>query len=197
MSCSDKIDSLIAENNGYLFSDKAVQSGITRFSISEYVKRNEMERVANGVYITSDTWPDYYYILATKNGGIVYSHESALYIHGLAEREPVSRTVTVKFGYNAVHLKKQGVSVKTVIDKYYDIGISSAETIFGNTVPVYDKERTVCDIIRNKDNMDIQVFSYAIKQYMKSRDKNLPKLSEYARLFGISDKIRTYTEVML
>lgn len=197
MTCSEKLDLLISENNGYLFSEKAAEAGVSRFSVSEYIKKNEMEKVANGLYITPDTWQDDYYILSVKNKGIVFSHESALYLNGLAEREPYKTTVTVRFGYNAGHLKKQNVSVKTVVDKYFDVGITQATTVFGNTVTVYDKERTICDIVRNKDNMDIQVYSYAIKEYMRSKDKNLIRLAEYAELFGIRDKIRTYTEVML
>ena len=197
MNISDKLNSLITEDNGYLFSEKAVKCGISRYSISKYVKKNNLERVAVGIYITPDTWEDDYYILSVKNKEIVFSHEAALYLNGLAEREPLKRMVTVKFGYNAEHLKKQDVEVKTVIEKYFDIGITTAKTIFGNVVPVYNKERTICDIIRNKDNMDIQVFSYAIKEYMRSRDKNLHRLSKYAEIFGIEDKIRLYTEVML
>lgn len=32
------------------------------------------------------------------------------------------------------------------------------ETTFGNEVPVYDMERTVCDVIRNRSNIEMQVF---------------------------------------
>ena len=70
-------------------------------------------------------------------------------------------------------------------------------TPFGNPVPAYDAERTICDIIRNKKNMDIQVFVYAIKEYMRRKEKDVFKLMSYAKEFRMESAVRTYTEVLL
>ena len=137
------------------------------------------------------------YVLGLKNNGMVYSHESALYLHNLMEREPEKYTVTVRYGYNATHLRNKGIKVTTAKDEFFNLGISSAMTVFGNRVTVYDKERTICDIVRNKEKMDIQVFQTAMKEYMKSNDKKIPILMQYATQLGIESKIRFYTEVML
>ncbi len=196
MGAFDVLNDMMTENNGYLTVAMADKAKVSKNTFYSFVKSQNLERVSRGIYISESTWPDYFYILSLKNN-IVFSHETALYLHGMSEREPFQKTVTVKFGYNPEHLKKQNVKVFTVIDKYFDVGLTDIKTVFGNTVPVYDRERTICDIIRNKDNMDIQVFSYAIKEYMRSKGKNLPRLSGYGKLFGISKKIHTYTEVML
>ena len=58
-------------------------------------------------------------------------------------------------------------------------------------------DRTICDMIKIKDKMDIQVFQYAIKEYMKQKDKNLFNLMKYAKLMHIEDVVRIYTEVLL
>lgn len=58
-------------------------------------------------------------------------------------------------------------------------------------------DRTLCDIIKNKKKMDIQVFQTAVREYMKSNRKNLPNLINYARILKIEDTVRTYTEVLL
>ena len=187
---------LILENRGYLFTAHAAEKGVSNQEVISYVKSNKMERVAHGIYVTPDTWEDNLFILQSKNHIAIFSHESALMLHGLAERE-FEPNVTVPMGYNGSHLRKKGVKVHTVVKDYYNIGIIKRTTVFGNTVNVYNRERTICDIIRNKNNMDIQVFSYAIREYMRGSDKNLPLLSEYGKIFGISKKIHTYTEVML
>ena len=70
-------------------------------------------------------------------------------------------------------------------------------TDFGNPVCAYDMDRTLCDIIKNKASMDVQVFQYAMKQYMVSNKKNLNHLGEYAKNLGIESQLRIYTEVML
>ena len=58
-------------------------------------------------------------------------------------------------------------------------------------------ERTICDILRYKDEMDIQIFQYAMKEYMASSRKNLNHLMHYSRLLHIEDTVKIYTEVML
>ena len=55
------------------------------------------------------------------------------------------------------------------------------ETTFGNEVPVYDMERTVCDAIRNRSNIEMQVFQDTLKRYVKRKDKNLRRLMQYAK----------------
>ena len=94
-------------------------------------------------------------------------------------------------------LKKENVKVHTVIADRFDIGITTVETTAGNTIRVYDKERCICDIIRSKKNMDIQVFTIAMNTYFRDRDKDIYKLSKFASIFGIEDRVRQYTEVLL
>jgi predicted transcriptional regulator of viral defense system len=126
-----------------------------------------------------------------------FSQETALYLHGLMEREPRYICVTVKEGYNASHLRKKGIKVYQSKSELYELGTSAIETNYGNTVAVYDMERTICDIIRDKVTMDIQVFQVAMKEYMISPKKNLLNLMEYASKMNIEEKVRTYVEVML
>lgn len=79
----------------------------------------------------------------------------------------------------------------------YEVGMCEVETPFGNRVCAYDRERTICDILRAKEDMDVQVFQYAMKEYMASSEKNLNRLMGYAYKFQLESVVRTYTEVML
>ena len=191
------LQELLQKQNGYLDTATASDMGFSRQSVYEFAKKNNLERVAHGVYASEEAWPDEMYVLSLKNNGMVYSHESALYLHGLMEKEPEKDSVTVRYGYNATHLRKKGLKVTTAKDEFFSLGISSAVTVFGNQVTVYDKERTICDIVRNKEKMDVQVFQTAMKEYMKSKDKKIPILMQYAAQLGVESKIRSYTEVML
>lgn len=197
MNKSDMMSEFISNSNGYLISSKAKEAGFSKQYISDYVFAHNLQRVASGIYITDDTWQDDMFITQSVNSAVILSHESALALHGLTEKEPSQIVVSVPRGYNATHLRKAGIAVHTLVRKNYEIGKCEMKTFWGNTVIAYDIDRTICDIIRNKDKTDIQVFAYAVKEYMRSNKKNLVKLSEYAGLFGIEDKIRTYTEVML
>ena len=77
---------------------------------------------------------------------------------------------------------------------YMDAGVEySTEQVA--EIKLYDKERCLCDLIRNKEQMDMQLYTQAIKDYFKANPNNR-KLLKYGKLFGIEDKIRTYIEVL-
>ncbi len=191
----EKLDQLVEAGNGYLQTSNATGISISKYTLSEYVKKRNMKHVAHGIYLSEDGWPDEYYQIYLRNKRIVFSYESALYLYGLMDREPAVTTVTVPKGYNASHLSRQGIRV--IHTKWFDLGVSEIQTNFGNSVPVYDRERTICDIIRNKKDIEIQTFQTAMKEYMSSRGKNLANLMQYAKTFHIEESVRTYTEVML
>ena len=106
MSTSDILESLIEKDNGYLITSKAVESGVSKPSVSKYVREHDMEKVAHGIYILDDVWPDELFVLQQRNKNIIYSGETALYLHGLIDREYSHICFTVPTGYNATHIKK-------------------------------------------------------------------------------------------
>lgn len=193
----EKIRKLAESGNGYICTAQVLKCGISKPTFAKYAEKMNMERVAHGIYLANDAWRDDLYILYLANRQIVFSHETALMLHGLMEREPAKISVTVKAGYNASHLRERGIQVYQVKNGVAAVGLTDVKTNFGNTVHAYDLERTICDIIQKKEKMDIQVFRYALREYMQRSQKDLNHLMSYASLLGIEKQMRMYTEVML
>lgn len=191
------LDKLLEEQNGYIRLIDAQNKGVSKYAVLDYVRKKEMERTAPGIYIASDAWEDRLYSIQLRNRKIVFSHETALYLHNLSDREPFAPVITVERGYNAKHLKDKGLIVHTVRPEWIELGLTEEKTFVGNTVRIYDRERCICDIIKNKNRMDIQVFQMALTSYFTDSDKKIHKLMEYAEIMGVSDKMRQYTEVLL
>ena len=105
-----KLDSMLEQGNGYITTRAVTAQGISKPYFAEYARSRELERVAHGVYQSPDAWPDDMYILHLRNSNIVFSHQSALALHGMMEREPHHIYVTVKQGY----YKEKGKSKKIV-----------------------------------------------------------------------------------
>ncbi|MBR3917280.1 MAG: abortive infection protein, partial [Clostridia bacterium] len=105
--------------------------------------------------------------------------------------------ITLPRGTNVSRLKKDNINLRChYVDKeLYEIGITETVSPQGARVKLYDKERCICDLIRNKDQVDIQIYTQAIKCYFKSNPDSR-KLLKYGKVFGIVDKIRTYMEVL-
>lgn len=183
--------------NGYIFTKDLSEENISKHYLNEAVTYNGVERVAHGIYVLEDTIPDYYYILSIKNEKIIFSLESALYLNNLMEREPDIMTVTVPRGYNATHLRNKGVRVITKAKEVFELGVTTVKTNLGNDARTYDLDKSICDLIKYKNKIDVQVFTYALKEYVKRMDKNLIKLIDYSKIMNIEDEVRKYLEVLL
>ena len=185
------------KENGYIFTSDVFDNNISHYELRECVAKYNYEKVANGIYISKDTIPDMYYILSIKNKKLVFCLESALYLNGLMEHEPEMMTVSIPRGYNATHLREKGIKIISKNNEIYELGITHIRTALGNVARTYDMEKTICDIIKNKNKMDVQIFSYAMKEYVRRKDKNLIKLISYSRKMKNEDEVRKYLEVLM
>jgi hypothetical protein len=103
----------------------------------------------------------------------------------------------VPTGNNATRLRKDGINVFTVKRELHEIGATQVKTMFGNPVTAYSLERTICDCIRSRNQMDIAIVTDAMKRYAKRSDKNLNTLMEMAEAFRVAKPLRSYLEVLL
>ena len=192
-----QLDGLLAEQDGMLQTSQAVARGIVKPIFYEYIKERKLEQVAHGIYVSEDTWIDAMFLLHLRCGQAVFSHESALFFHDLTDREPSPYAITVRRGYSTTRLKAEGLSVYTIKPELFDVGVSSGQTPFGHTVPVYDMERTICDLLRSRSRIEVQTFQGALKAYARRKDKNLRALMQYAGMFKVEKILRQYLEVLL
>ncbi len=197
MNTKERITALAAEHHGILRTADVVAAGISKKALAEFVQDRGFEKASHGIYCDPDAWTDAMLLLHLRCPKTVFSHDTALFLHDLTDQEPLSYTVTAKTGYNPSRLTADGVKVYTVKKEFFEIGLTSALTPFGNPVNTYDMERTVCDVIRSRSTIEAQVLQTALKQYAKKKDRNLHQLMEYAKLFRVERILRQYLEVLL
>lgn len=197
MSGHELLENLISHSKGVVTSKDADAYGIHREYLREFVKLGKLERVSHGLYITPTMWEDKMLIYQLRREKLIYSHETALYLHNLTDRDPITYSVTVPAGYNTSKLNQDGLIVHTIKKELHTLGVSTATTIFGNNVRVYDKERTICDILRDRNHQDATTVSESLKKYVSQKDKDINKLMRYAGLMRIEKIVRLYMEVLL
>ena len=194
---AERLDYLLNEDNGYLIVGKALTLDVSKTYVREYIQKRGLVKVAHGIYKSDEVWDDDLYVLGLRNEKMIYSHDTALMLQGLTEREPSRIYVSVPQGYNATHLRKNGIEVHQVKVEHICLGITEAITVYGNKVVTYDMERSICDLLKVRNDRDTQMFSYALKEYVKRNDKNLSRLTKYAEILGVSDDLRLYMAVLL
>lgn len=193
----EKIEELLKKRNGIITTSEVEDLGINSRILTRMIERGIIERVARGIYISVDTIEDTYFTtqVICKKG--IFSHETALYFHDLCDRTPIKFQLTVPSNYNNISIKNSNYQFFYLKEELYNVGIIEMKTPYGNKVKVYDLERTICDIIRNKKKIEIALFTDAMKRYAERKDRNSIKLHKYAKLFNIEDEVRKYLEVLL
>lgn len=193
----DKIREIIKQNNGIITAKEISHNNIDSWYLTNMVQKGELERVARGVYFDPkfDNYDELYFF-QLQNKACIYSYQTALYLHRLTDRLPFTNEVTVKQGYNAWRIR-DSVIVHQVKKEWYELGKAEIKTDMGNSVYVYDMERTICDLVRDRKNQDTEIFSKAWNLYIKKDSKNIWKLRGYAKKFGIAQQIEEILEVIV
>lgn len=197
MSKKEVLDEMLDQNGGVLITREVVCAGISKTYFMDYVKEKNLERVAMGIYLSQDAWLDSFYLLQTRYPEVIFSHETALYLLGLAEREPLQFTVTVKAGYHSKSMAEQNIKVYRIKKELLELGVITVKSPVGHVLRAYNPERTVCDLLRNRSQVEIQDMQSALKEYTRSKDRNLPRLMRYAKELRVERLLRQYLEVLL
>ena len=186
------------QENLVITNKEAEELGYTRHNLSELTKSGQLERLRPGLYQLKGKVIDDFVLISSNSNRIIFSHQTALYLHDISDRTPNVFHISVPQGYNASHIKNRykDLQVHYVKKDLYEIGKTEIKSPQGNLIPVYDIDRTICDIIIEREKIDKQIFTEALKRYFKSPNKNLRRLIKYSRLFKIEDEIRKYMEVL-
>ena len=186
-----------AAQTGIVEISDALSSGISKSQFYRFIHENDYEKVGPGMYISPCTFEDELLVLSKRCPNGVISHDEALYHYGLIDREPSCHTITVYSGYNTSRLNKAGYKTYYVKKELLDLGKTEVINNCGNVIPMYDLERTMVDLIRNRSQFEIQDFNSALKSYVLRNDKDLNRLSQYAEQFRVGNVLKTYMGVLL
>jgi hypothetical protein len=193
----ETLDSILKINKGFIKTSDAIHAGISKTYFAEYVLKQGLERVAHGLYMSQDAWEDSMYVLQTRYPGLIFSHETALYLLNHAEREPTQYAITLKTGTSSTYLNKQGIKVYKVNAGLFDEGLIEVPSPSGHKLRAYNFERTICDLFRSRKNIEYQDLQSAVKEYLRSKEKDIPLLLRCAGLFSVDKALRQYLEVLL
>jgi predicted transcriptional regulator of viral defense system len=194
----DKLRQIMEVRHGLLLTSDLAKFNIPRTYLSIMEQNGEIERVSRGVYRSVSAFiEDELFTFQSRYSSTIFSHETALYLHGLTDRTPLTYSITVPSGYHSEFLNNSGHKIFYVGRDLFALGVTSMNTPHGNQVLTTDLERTICDIVRSRNQIDIQVRNAALKGYVKNKDRNLDRLYSYAERFRIQSIVREYLEILL
>ncbi|MBO1307686.1 type IV toxin-antitoxin system AbiEi family antitoxin domain-containing protein [Enterococcus sp. 669A] len=196
MLAKEKILSLGKKQNGIITTKMVSDKGLSRKALSQLENEEKIIRVERGVYVMDFGYVDDYFLLQHRFPQGIFSHETALYLLGYSDRVPLQIQMTFPLGFNTLRAKDAGIQ-PIISTQDVEAGITSIERSGGTTVNVFEIERTLIDLLKPKYEADKEQLIPALKQYVRSKDKNVTKLMDYARMFNMEKKVLQYLEVLL
>jgi len=197
MNYLEKLENLIQKQHGTVLSADLDLYEIPRTYLQIMVAKGKLERVDRGVYVSTDAIEDELFSMQTKYPKLIYSHETALYLHGLSDRTPFEYSASVPSGYKVVESVADRFKIYYIKKELHELGVETIKSSHGNPIRTYDVERTICDLIRSRSRIDVQILNDALKRFVKLKSADHSILLEYARKLKVETVLKSYLEVLI
>lgn len=191
-----QIRTYFKENNGILTTSQLGQKGLSYAKIQSLLNDNSIVQLRRGYYrLVDDNIYSDIPILISLFPDAILCLESALNYYGYIDRTPSFWHVAVKSSSARARFNINCVQVKPyfVTPSKYRIGIMDAK-IDGFNIKIYDRERTICDVLSHKNKLSGEIYSQTIQGYLHDNDIDIPTLMQYAKQLHVEKKVR---EVLL
>lgn len=197
MNYSQKILDLAKQNHGIVTTAMVVEAEIPRGSLKYLADKGRIVRTARGVYALPGIGEDEFVNLQSRYKSGIFALETSLFLCGLTDRMPEKFYMVFPGSYNLTSPKKAGIICGNAKEPFYGMGVEEFTTPGRNRVRAYNAEKTLCDILRPVNHVDIQMVASAYKQYLASKDRNIILLSEYTEALRTERRLRAYLEILL
>src|SRR6056297_43020 len=193
MYSNKKIKNEFNKNGGIMKTSALNALDINYRQIQRLLDEQIIEKIKHGYYILYNSFPREEVIIARMFPDAVIYLESALFYYEYTDRVPNSWQITVNKHsypkqYNISYMKIKPYFIK---EDYRKIGINNI-LIDNVEVKIYDKNKTICDVLRYENKVDNELFTSAIKNYIKDNEKDIRTLMEYGDILNVSNKIQKY-----
>jgi predicted transcriptional regulator of viral defense system len=197
---SKKIKDIFERQKGFAKAEDLIREGISKYYIRKSEETGEIIKIKRGLYRYAEFENDQYdeSVEVTKvvpNG--VFCLLSALSFYELITYNPWEYQIAVKRKSRTPILPDYPpVKVFHFSEKQYEYGIEEVE-VDGNKIKVYDREKTICDIIRYREKIGIDLMKEGLQNYLQLPEKNITKLVSCAEEMRIKTILLKYLEVLL
>ncbi len=195
----EKVKDIFFTNNGYATTKEISKRGINRYYINELKRNGFIESIKTGLYKWVDYDFDFDFELAevfkiVPNG--ILCLKSALSYHELTTYNPWQYEIAVERSSKVVIPKYPPIKLVYFSKGLYELGITEVY-LDGHKVNMYDVEKTICDCIRYRNNIGMDMVRESLHEYLKRKDRDLNKLMLYAKKCRVQKIIKEYLEVLV
>ncbi|MDR0949329.1 MAG: hypothetical protein LBM69_07430, partial [Lachnospiraceae bacterium] len=124
--------------------------------------------------------------------------ETALFYYQYSDRNPSEWNITIdkNKSRNRTNIDYPFVKAYRVESALVTLEETTGKIDMAD-VRIYDRDRTICDVLRNMNKMDKELFNKAIQNYVKDPKKNIPNLMQYAKDLRVQKRVKDLIGVWL
>lgn len=193
MNNYDKIKELALNNKGIVYAKDTEKLGIHPQFLNDLENKGYLKRIMKGIYVKSDVDVNEFWLFSERYKNGIYSHNTALYFYGMTDR--ILMQLDMTFPSNN-RVKNEYLHIHYIKNENHKLGATKLKLEDDTEINIYNIERTICDITRDRNKIDPQIYNNAMNEYVKKKDKNLVLLYEYAKIFKIEKILAQYMEVL-
>ena len=186
-------------HNGIMKSKEIIENKIYNRFLKKLIDEGYVEKIKFGYY----QWQDERAfseatVIARFFPDAVICMESALQYYGYTDRTPSAWCLAVDKHSTKSRFSIDYPSVKPhyIPEEQMTLG-AELVNIEDTELKIFNRERVICDCLRQENKMDVEVFNKAIQAYIKDPKKNVPRLMEYAKILRTENKVRKMIGVWL
>ena len=143
-------------------------------------------KIEKGIYSDKKN-VNYLELINFKYPHTVFTLESAFYYHNLTDVIPEKNILGIKRG--SYLSNDENIKFVTYSEKYFDLGKTTI-TIDGVNIKIYDKERMLIELIRNRKSYGFDYYKEIINNYRNLKDQlDIGKITEYISVFPIEEHL--------
>ncbi len=163
------------------------------------LKEGLIEKIKRGYYHwVEDTIGSEVLIINRLFPDAVLCMETALFYYRYSDRNSAEWNLALNKNASKERTKMDYPFIKVyrMEPSLLPLGETTGEIDF-NKVRIYDRDRTICDVLRNMNKMDKEIFNKAIQGYVNDTKKNIPNLMLYAKELRVQKRVRDLIGVWL
>jgi predicted transcriptional regulator of viral defense system len=187
---------ILEENKGYLYS-KQLSTRTQHYQLKKMLDKGEIIQVKRGLYRSAQIFEadNLGEVCRMIPSGVICMF-SAWQYYNLTTHLPSFIHIAVQGKQKIVLPDYPPVKLYYWSNQYQNMAIKTIVHL-GETINIYDLEKSVCDVVRFRNKVGIDITSEVLRNYLKRDDRNLDLLMKYATKLRISDIITQYLNVML
>lgn len=183
----------------FIQSDEFLQANLTYYKINRLVREGTVAKINGNTYENltyTGSESDFLYVSGYINGGVVCLMSAAVF-HGMSTFRTNQVDVAVKQKSKIGILPKwPAIGIFYFSKPRYETGVQTVE-IDGGSFKVYDREKTVCDLLAYRNKFGLEDCLSVLKSYLRREDRDINKLIGYAIKLKCYNILSKYLEVLL